>query len=45
MNPALGAVTVRTNGADSIYHAGQFTLDRNSLAVFSYAPRTLFEAD
>lgn len=28
MNPALGSVTVRTNGADSIYHAGQFTLDR-----------------
>jgi outer membrane receptor protein involved in Fe transport len=28
MNPNLGAVTVRTNGADSIYHAGQFTLDR-----------------
>jgi len=28
MNPALGGVTVRTNGADSIYHAGQFTLDR-----------------
>jgi len=28
MNPALGNVTVRTNGADSIYHAGQFTLDR-----------------
>jgi hypothetical protein len=28
MNPALGSVVVRTNGADSIYHAGQFTLDR-----------------
>ncbi len=28
MNPALGNVTVRTNGADSIYHSGQFTLDR-----------------
>jgi outer membrane receptor protein involved in Fe transport len=28
MNPAFGSVTVRTNGADSIYHGGQFTLDR-----------------
>jgi len=28
MNPALGSVVVRTNGADSIYHGGQFTLDR-----------------
>lgn len=28
MNPALGSVTVRTNGADSIYHAGQFSIDR-----------------
>jgi Carboxypeptidase regulatory-like domain len=28
MNLALGAVNVRTNGADSIYHGGQFQLDR-----------------
>jgi hypothetical protein len=28
INPALGSVVVRTNGADSIYHGGQFTLDR-----------------
>lgn len=28
MNPSFGSVTVRTNGADSIYHGGQFTLDR-----------------
>jgi outer membrane receptor protein involved in Fe transport len=28
MNAALGSVIVRTNGADSIYHSGQFTLDR-----------------
>jgi len=28
MNPALGSVLVRTNGADSIYHGGQFTMDR-----------------
>ena len=28
MNPAFGSVVVRTNGADSIYHAGQFQLDR-----------------
>jgi outer membrane receptor protein involved in Fe transport len=28
INPALGGVTVRTNGGDSIYHAAQFTVDR-----------------
>jgi hypothetical protein len=28
LNPNLGPVTVRTNGGDSIYHAGQLTLDR-----------------
>jgi outer membrane receptor protein involved in Fe transport len=28
MNPALGSVVVRTNGADSIYHAGQLNVDR-----------------
>src|SRR5579883_620641 len=28
LNPALGSVVVRTNGADSIYHAGQLTIDR-----------------
>jgi hypothetical protein len=28
LNPNLGPVTVRTNAGDSIYHAGQLTLDR-----------------
>ncbi|HUE57037.1 MAG TPA: carboxypeptidase regulatory-like domain-containing protein [Candidatus Udaeobacter sp.] len=28
MNPNLGSILVRTNGGDSIYHAGQLTLDR-----------------
>jgi outer membrane receptor protein involved in Fe transport len=28
VNPALGSMVIRTNGADSIYHSGQFTLDR-----------------
>jgi outer membrane receptor protein involved in Fe transport len=28
LNPALGDVVVRTNGADSNYHSGQLTLDR-----------------
>ena len=27
-NPNLGPILVRTNGGDSIYHAGQLTLDR-----------------
>jgi Carboxypeptidase regulatory-like domain/TonB dependent receptor len=28
VNPNLGPILVRTNGGDSIYHAGQLTLDR-----------------
>jgi outer membrane receptor protein involved in Fe transport len=28
LNPNFGPMTVRTNGGDSIYHAGQFTVDR-----------------
>jgi hypothetical protein len=28
LNPAFGSVIVRTNGADSIYHAAQLTIDR-----------------
>src|SRR5882672_1430695 len=28
LNPNLGPILVRTNGGDSIYHAGQLTLDR-----------------
>lgn len=28
MNPNFGDVVIRTNGGDSIYHSGQFTLDR-----------------
>jgi hypothetical protein len=28
VNPNFGSVVVRNNGGDSIYHAGQFTLDR-----------------
>ena len=28
VNPNLGPIRVRTNGGDSIYHAGQLTLDR-----------------
>ncbi|HXA07125.1 MAG TPA: hypothetical protein VNY30_19895, partial [Bryobacteraceae bacterium] len=28
VNPNLGSILVRTNGGDSIYHAGQLTLDR-----------------
>jgi outer membrane receptor protein involved in Fe transport len=28
LNPNFGPITVRTNGGDSIYHAGQFTIDR-----------------
>lgn len=28
LNPAFGAILVRTNGADSIYHSGQLQLDR-----------------
>jgi hypothetical protein len=28
-NPAFGAVTVRTNGGDSIYHAGELKLERS----------------
>ena len=28
LNPNLGPILVRTNGGDSIYHAGQLTIDR-----------------
>jgi len=28
MNPALGPMTIRTNGADSSYHSAQFSVDR-----------------
>jgi len=28
MNPNFGSVVIRDNGGDSIYHSGQFTLDR-----------------
>jgi len=28
MNPNFGSVIIRDNGGDSIYHSGQFTLDR-----------------
>ena len=28
LNPAFGPITVRTNGADSIYHSAQVTVDR-----------------
>jgi len=28
LNPGFGPITVRTNGADSIYHSGQLTVER-----------------